>query len=469
MVPYLGDFAEDATVYLMFNTFTSDDPSASCTITNLINTDVHIHKDDGLTQRNNAAGITVSVDFDGITGSHMIKIDTSDDTVAGFWVTGKDYFVRIEGTTVDGATLNVVVGHFSILNRAASIDLANATDGLGALKTLIDTVNTDLSNATDGLGALKTLIDANKTELDGLQGTDGKCLISTDAQDLSGSLDVNMKTITAGIIANASFNADVGSTAHDSNIIALACRKILEELNLDHLLKVTTGVAADGDLEAFCVAGTVMAHMLATGADATAFKASTDSLQGIRDHIGDGTNLTEAGGDGDHLTEVVLSAAANTAVIDEFETQSNADPTGFKVNVMEVNGTAQTANDMSGDINDILTDTAEIGSAVGASISADIAAIKAETALIVADTNELQTDDIPGKIDALPTAAEIKTAMEADGGDLSSLMEALVNKAIWTEANGQLEMHNDAGVSQGTIAAQISTDGTFTIRKRAFI
>lgn len=39
-------------------------------------------------------------------------------------------------------------------------DLANGTDGLGALKVLIDTVNTDLSNGTDGLGALKTLIDA---------------------------------------------------------------------------------------------------------------------------------------------------------------------------------------------------------------------------------------------------------------------------------------------------------------------
>ena len=41
-------------------------------------------------------------------------------------------------------------------------------------------------------------------------------------------------------------------------------------------------------------------------------------------------------------------------------------------------------------------------------------------------------------------AADVKTAMEADGGDLSSLMEALVNKAVWTEADGQLEMFNDS-------------------------
>ena len=81
---YQGDYAEDSTVYIMFNTFTSDDPSASSTITNFANTDVHIHKDNGLTQRNNAAGVTVSIDFDGITGSHMIAIDTSDDTVVDF-------------------------------------------------------------------------------------------------------------------------------------------------------------------------------------------------------------------------------------------------------------------------------------------------------------------------------------------------------------------------------------------------
>lgn len=36
------------------------------------------------------------------------------------------------------------------------------------------------------------------------------------------------------------------------------------------------------------------------------FDRSTDSLQAIRDHVGDGTNLTEAGGTGDHLTAINL-------------------------------------------------------------------------------------------------------------------------------------------------------------------
>ena len=33
MVPYFGDFSEDSTIYIPFNTFSSDDPTASVTVT----------------------------------------------------------------------------------------------------------------------------------------------------------------------------------------------------------------------------------------------------------------------------------------------------------------------------------------------------------------------------------------------------------------------------------------------------
>jgi len=63
----------------------------------------------------------------------------------------------------------------------------------------------------------------------------------------------------------------------------------------------------------------------------------------------------------------LISAAS---IVNEWETQSQADPTGFHVNVKEVNGTAQTANDNGADVNSILVDTtaikadvAEIGTA----------------------------------------------------------------------------------------------------------
>lgn len=170
MIPYLGDFVEDDVVHLMFNTFSSDDPSASCTITNFIDTDVHIHKDDGLTQRNNAAGITVSVNFDGITGSHMVKIDTSDDTVAGFWVAGHDYFVRVEGTTVDAATINAVICHFSIENRfMRGTDLAAlaATALTDATWTDAKAVHLDANISSRNATTPPTVV-AIRTEMEGV-------------------------------------------------------------------------------------------------------------------------------------------------------------------------------------------------------------------------------------------------------------------------------------------------------------
>ena len=117
---YVGDYNPGQIVYIYFNTFTSNDPSASATITNFLDTDVHIHKDDSLTQRNDTAGIAIDVDVDAITGSHFISIDTSDNTVDDFFVAGHDYFVRIEGTTVDAGTVNAVVGSFSLGNRAVA-------------------------------------------------------------------------------------------------------------------------------------------------------------------------------------------------------------------------------------------------------------------------------------------------------------------------------------------------------------
>jgi len=114
---YLGDFAEDATVYIPFNTFSSDDPSASVTITDLADADIKVHKDGGTTEIA-TDGATIAINFDSITGNHLITIDTSAHSD---YAIGSDYMVRIEGTTVDAATINAWVGCFSIENRFTDV------------------------------------------------------------------------------------------------------------------------------------------------------------------------------------------------------------------------------------------------------------------------------------------------------------------------------------------------------------
>ena len=108
------DYNTAETVDIPFNTFSSDDPSASVTATNLAAGDIKIHKDGSVTQRSSASGVTVSVDFDGITGCHVAHIDLSDNTDAGYYANGSRYQVRVEGITVDAATLNPWIGAFSI-------------------------------------------------------------------------------------------------------------------------------------------------------------------------------------------------------------------------------------------------------------------------------------------------------------------------------------------------------------------
>jgi len=114
---YFGDFLEDATVRIPFNTFSSNDPQASVTITNLADADLHVHKDGGTTQIA-TDGATISIDFDSITGNHYAVIDTS---AHADYSTGSEYAVRMEGTTVDGGTINAWIGSFSIENRSSSL------------------------------------------------------------------------------------------------------------------------------------------------------------------------------------------------------------------------------------------------------------------------------------------------------------------------------------------------------------
>lgn len=85
----------------------------------------------------------------------------------------------------------------------------------------------------------------------------------------------------------------------------------------------------------------------------------------------------------------VAGLASETSIVDEMETQMQADPTGFHVNVLEVNGTAQTANDNGADINAILADTGTDGV-----VLANDAITAAKIAADAIGASEIATDAI---------------------------------------------------------------------------
>ncbi len=221
MVPYFGDFAINSVVYIPINTFDSNDPAASVTATNLLNTDVHIHKDGGTTQRNNAAGITMTIDFDSITGNHLLAIDTSDNTVADFFQAGHEYQVRVEGVTVDAGTINAWVGSFSLERAGGALALLkSATYGLSAIETLVDGLETDtteiltrLPDATAGANGGLVICGSNAaTTFATLSVTGqldaGNILVDTTTVltgnvTLSGTLGTGAVTLSALTVTNA--------------------------------------------------------------------------------------------------------------------------------------------------------------------------------------------------------------------------------------------------------------------------
>ncbi len=178
MIPYIGDFAEDETLYHYFNTFDSNDPSASVTITNLASTDLYVHKD-GVDSTETTTGATVDIDFDTQTGIHKVTVDTSADA---FYATGSDYMVRMEGTTVDGATINAGLFTFSIENRFNDVNVATwlgtaVTSGTGGPDVNVNAISDDTTAAVnleamyDGTGYTDDTGPASRSQLDALTVT----------------------------------------------------------------------------------------------------------------------------------------------------------------------------------------------------------------------------------------------------------------------------------------------------------
>ena len=158
---YLGDFTTANTVYVYFNTFDSNDPSASVTLTGLALGDIFIYKNGSTTERSSTAGYTLldtdGIDFDGKTGIHGFSIDLSNNTDSGFYAAGGEYTVVVASVTVDAATVNFVAAHFSIERTGGALSLLKGTNSLADIESKIDTLQTNVGTAGAGLTNIGTI------------------------------------------------------------------------------------------------------------------------------------------------------------------------------------------------------------------------------------------------------------------------------------------------------------------------
>ncbi len=268
MSKYYGDFSENKTIYIPFNT--CDATGASVTVTGFTATDVHIHKDGNTTQRNNASGISVLIDYDGITGNHLLVIDTSDNAVAGFYATGSDYQVRVEGVTVATKTINAFLGSFSIENRfMRGTDSAATAANLAVVDSVVNAILADTETTIPAtLATLTGKVDTIDGVVDDILTDTGTTIpgtIATLASDLSVVDGIVDNIYTAyeldgsvyRLTTNALELAPTGSGASAATIATEVWSKVITSIT-------TTGSAAKIVQDTLTDTGTTLPAILTT-------------------------------------------------------------------------------------------------------------------------------------------------------------------------------------------------------------
>lgn len=164
---------------------------------------VSIYEDDSTTQI--TAGITLTVDFDAVVGlNHLTVVATG----ANGFEAGKFYSAVITTGTVGGVSVvGETVWTFTLEASAAALDLANGTDGLGAIKSdtaaiLIDTAEIGTAGAgLTNIGTIATVTTlTNKTGFS-LASTGLDSIVST----ATGMVEI-AKSIWDRVLSDANHN-----------------------------------------------------------------------------------------------------------------------------------------------------------------------------------------------------------------------------------------------------------------------
>ena len=108
MSRHLGDYSPSQIIYGKFTTFR---PSTGAAHTLAGTPALSVYKDNSATQ--STSGVTLTVDFDSVTGLHHFAIDTSAD--GAFYAAGSNFDVVVTAGTVDSVSVvGTVVASFSI-------------------------------------------------------------------------------------------------------------------------------------------------------------------------------------------------------------------------------------------------------------------------------------------------------------------------------------------------------------------
>jgi len=180
----IGDFDPSAVVYFKF---TTQRPSTGAPFTLAGTPALSVYKDNSVTQ--STTGVTLTADFDSVTGLNHVAIDTSADGT--FYAAGSFFDVVITTGTVDSVSaVGFVVGRFSLrktaglkpatAGRMLVVDAAGLADanmvkagptGSGTAQTARDLGASVLLSAGTGTGQLDFASGVVKSNLSQILGT----------------------------------------------------------------------------------------------------------------------------------------------------------------------------------------------------------------------------------------------------------------------------------------------------------
>jgi len=273
--------------------------------------------------------------------------------------------------------------------RAAGLNNALIDSAYSATRGLAGTALPDA--AADAAGGLP-ISDAGGLDLDAQVGTDIDAILVDTSTTLDGKLD----TID-GIVDNILI--DTGTTLDGK---------------IDDIL-TDTGTTLDGKLDT--IDGIVDAILVDTG---TTLQGELDGIQADTEDIQARLPAALVGG---RIDANVGAISADATAADNLEL--DYDGTGYNKANSTI-GTTTTNTDMRGTdgANTTVPDAAGTAAGLHATTDAAIAVVDGNVDSILVDTNELQTDDVPGLIAALndPTVAEIRTEIDSNSTQLAAIV-----------------------------------------------
>lgn len=328
------------------------------------------------------AGITLSVDFDARTGLNNVRVVA---TGANGYATATTYFLVITAGTVGGVSVvGEVVGSWTIERSAAAVDLANGTDGLGAIKaeTALIVADTNELQTDDVPGLIAALNDiaagdvwAVDATTQQTQGTFGQAI---------GDPAADTTTIYQAVATDAAgdnVSVDVAAVKAETALIVADTNELQTDwVDAGRLDAILDTIAADVvNIDGAAMRGTdnaALASVVGALADAAADGDPT-SADTVMQYVKQLINILV--GTAGVVTFPAEAAPANAVSLAEVLRAIHADVTGLNGDAMRGTDSAAlasvctearlseldeaTAGKMANQVDEIRTDTGEIGTA----------------------------------------------------------------------------------------------------------